>query len=290
MPQLGELGIFTMELRQATASAAADAAAELEALGYSALWLPGGPDGGGVMERLQGLLAATERVVVGPAVYNVWIGEPWQVAAQHAKLSAAYPGRVVLAVGASHANFVERRGLSYARPRQAVSDFLDGLAAADPPVPRSQLLLAALGPRMMEMARDRTAGCLPYLFTPRHTAWARGVLGKGPQLVVELAVTLHTDGGRAREAGREYLSRYLSRPNYTNNLLRQGFEERDFAAGGSDRLIDAVLAWGGLDAIAQRILEHREAGADHVCIQVFNTDPQLLPMHAWRELASLTSL
>ena len=148
-------------------------------------------------------------------------------------------------------------------------------------------MLAALGPRMLELARDRTAGAHPYLVTPDHTATARDLLGVGPLLATEVMVVLDDDPEQARAVARQHLSRYMVLPNYTNNFLRHGFTEDDLRDGGSDRLVDGLIAWGDLDAIAARVGEHHAAGADHVCIQVLEADAAALPRDAWRRLADV---
>ncbi len=175
----------------------------------------------------------------------------------------------------------------YVRPYTRMVEYLDALDAAPNPVPVPERALAALGPRMLELARDRSAGAHPYLVTPEHTREARTALGQGPLLAPEQAVVLETDPARARAIARQHLSRYLQAPNYVNNWLRLGFTQADVADGGSDRLVDALVAWGDLDAIRQRIQEHQRAGADHVCIQALAADPLALPLAQWRALAPL---
>jgi probable F420-dependent oxidoreductase len=165
--------------------------------------------------------------------------------------------------------------------------FLDDLDSASPPAPVGERVLAALGPRMLELARDRSAGAHPYLTTPDHTASARKILGREPLLAPEQMVILSSEARTAREIGRATLATYLALPNYTNNLLRHGFSQDDLAQGGSDRLVDRVMVWGTLDAVAARIREHHDAGADHVCIQVLTPMASRFPTAQWRELATL---
>jgi probable F420-dependent oxidoreductase len=165
-------------------------------------------------------------------------------------------------------------------------DFLDALDAASPPVPAAERMLAALGPRMLELARDRTAGAHPYLVTPDHTFAARAVLGDGPLLATEVMVVLDDDPERARAVARQHLSRYMVLPNYTSNFLRHGFTDDDLLDGGSDRLVDGLIGWGDVTAIVARIAEHHDAGADHVCVQVLQADAAALPRDAWRRLAT----
>jgi probable F420-dependent oxidoreductase len=168
-------------------------------------------------------------------------------------------------------------------------DYLDALDAAVPPVGREDRVIAALGPKMLELARDRSAGAHPYLTTPKHTGEARAVLGTGPLLAPEQMVVLEADPSAARAVGRQTLSRYLALPNYTNNLRRLGFTEADLAEKGSDRLVDGIIAWGDIAAIAGRVKEHLDAGADHVCLQVLTDVPGAYPIPQWRQLAAIVS-
>jgi probable F420-dependent oxidoreductase len=160
--------------------------------------------------------------------------------------------------------------------------------SAFPPATKALRVLAALGPKMLELAGERADGAHPYNVNPEHTAEARRILGPQPYLCPEQAVVLETDAEKARAIGRAFLALYLTLPNYTNNFLRHGFGEGDFKDGGSNKLIDAIIAWGDLNAIRARIAEHHSAGADHVCIQVLTADPKGLPLREWRELAVLT--
>jgi probable F420-dependent oxidoreductase len=284
---IGRVGIWDVGLRSEDPRASGEireAAAELEALGYGAIWLGGSPDVG----QAGPLLAATSRIVVATGILNIWRHDAAGVAARHAALGAAHPGRLLLGLGVSHARFVEQ----YRRPLAAMREYLDALDAAAAPVPESERALAALGPRMLELARERTSGAHPYLVTVEHTRRAREVLGEGPLLAPELKVVVDTDAGRARSVARRVIDRvgYLRMPNYANNLVRLGFTEGDLAGGGSDRLIDAVTAWGDADAIRERIADHHRAGADHVCLQVLTADGTALPRAEWRHLAEALSL
>ena len=210
---------------------------------------------------------------------------PSDVAAGHATLARDYPDRFLLGLGVSHAPAVERSEQVYEHPLAKMQGYLDALDAAEPPVPAAERMLAALGPRMLALAGDRTAGAHPYLVGPEHTAFARETLGTGPLLAPEQKVVLDTDPTRARAVARQHLARYLELPNYTNNLLRTGYGDDDLADGGSDRLVDGIVAWGDLSAIDARVREHRDAGADHVCLQVLLEDPSALPRDEWRALA-----
>lgn len=263
----------------------AEAAHELEALGYRALWIAEGP-GFPLLEAAQTLLGLTSEVVVATGILNIWRHEPSEVAAACARLGVLHPGRFVLGLGVSHAQlFGSEQPNPYRRPVATMRAYLDGLAAAVPAVDPRACVLAALGPRMLALARERTAGAHPYLVTPEHTRRARGLLGPDALLAPEQAVVLDANRGRAREVARRHVARYLGLPNYTNNLLTLGFTDGDLAAGGSDRLVDALVACGDVAAIARRVGEHRQAGADHVAVQVLGADADEVPLAALRELA-----
>ncbi|GAA3422712.1 LLM class F420-dependent oxidoreductase [Streptosporangium vulgare] len=260
-----------------------DAAAELDALGYGTLWLGGNPAVGYAVP----LLDAAPRVTVATGILSIWEYGAAEVAAQWADLERRYPGRFVLGLGVSHEGFAER----YARPYSAMREYLDALDSAADPVPAQARVLAALGPRMLELARDRAAGAHPYLVTVEHTARAREILGEDALLAPELKVVLDPDLESARDTARGYLRLYLKLPNYTNNLRRLGFGEDDFRDGGSDRLVNAVFALGDADAVAERAADFLAAGADHLAIQVVTDDPfHDLPRAAWRRLAGALPL
>jgi probable F420-dependent oxidoreductase len=267
-----------------------DAAVELEQLGYTAIWLPGGFQSrvtAEVLDRISAILDRTSSVPVATGIVSVWAAEPSAVAAARARISAAHPDRFLLGIGVSHAplvDSVESPG-TYRRPVAAVRRYLDALDAADPPVPKDERCLAALGPVMLDLAARRTRGTHPYLVTPDHTRFARDRLGPGLLVAPEQTVVLERDPATARAVGRQFLATYLGLPNYTNNLRRFGFGDDDLADGGSDGLVDAVIAWGDAEAIAARVAEHHKAGADHVCIQVATDDPRRFPLDQWRELA-----
>ncbi|MFI5678319.1 LLM class F420-dependent oxidoreductase [Streptomyces cellulosae] len=278
---VGRYGIWWAGLRSkdpALRGEAAEAAAELEQLGYGAIWLGGNTSAADAAP----LIAGTSRIVVGTSIQSIWEHEPADTAAAFADLEAAHPGRFFLGLGVSHAKSADQ----YRRPYSALVAYLDGLDAAG--LPADRRLLAALGPKSVELARDRAAGSIPYLVTPEHTAYSREILGEAPLLAPELMVVLETDPARARSLARGALAIYLALPNYTNNFLRHGFTEDDLTDGGSDRLIDAVFAWGDESAIRARIDAFREAGADHVALQVVDGEPRdSLPRAAWSRLADL---
>ena len=283
---LGRIGVWSAQLRRGDRGRALDAVAELDRLGYGTIWLPGG-SGAEFFSLADACLAATRGIVVASGILSVWTNGAPDVAAAHAALAQRYPGRILLGLGVSHPHLVEREtGRRFEHPVAVMRDYLDALAATATGVPRDELVLAALGPRMLALARDRAWGAHPYFVTPEHTRLARFVLGPGPLLAPEQAVVLETDPDRARALARRHMAMYLRAPNYTNNLLRLGFSEGDFADGGSDRLVDAVVAWGDVAAIGRRIEEHLAVGADHVCIQVIAADPDALPLAEWQTLAT----
>jgi probable F420-dependent oxidoreductase len=284
--ELSGTGVWSGALRYGDRGDINDAAAELEGLGYAAIWVPGGA-GGDIFGDCSALLEATERATVATGILNIWMHEAQDVAEGHAALTAAHPGRFLLGLGVSHSALVDREDEGrYRKPMAVTKAYLDALDAATPPVPVEERALAALGPRMLELSRDRTRGAHPYLANPDHTRIAREVLGDGPLLMPEQPVVLETDPATARELARGHFTIYLTLPNYVNNLRRLGFTDDDFADGGSDRLVDGIVAWGDEAAIAQRVQEHFDAGADHVCIQVITPRGfQTLPREQWRALA-----
>jgi probable F420-dependent oxidoreductase len=281
-------GVWSPGLRlRPDRGAAADAAAELEALGYTALWMPGaGADT--VFTAASDLLRGTRAVTVATGILSIWDADPEWVAAERAELHDAYDGRFLLGLGVSHAMLVDREEPGrYKRPLTAMRAFLDSLDAAAPAVLPEQRAIAALGPKMLALAAERSLGTHPYLTTPEHTRAAREAVGPSKLVAPELGVVLDRDAGRAREIARGFLDLYLKLPNYTNNLLRLGFSEEDISNGGSDRLVDALIAWGSDDEIAARVAEHRDAGADQVLVQVLTGQDRnaSLPLAEWRSLA-----
>jgi probable F420-dependent oxidoreductase len=255
-------------------------AAELESLGYGTLWSSGGFEPG-LAPRFGQLLAATERAVVASGIASIWTTTPDDVGPAVAALEENHDGRFLFGIGASHSVIVQ----DYSRPYSRMVEYLDGLDAGSAPVPALQRMLAALGPRMLELAKQRAAGAHPYFVPLEHTAYAREVLGSGPLLAPEVAVVLETDRDAALKRAREYASIYLPLPNYANNLRRFGFTDDDIEGGGSDRLIEAVIPWGDAATVAERVRGHLDAGADHVCVQVV-ADFFTFPLAQYRELAS----
>ena len=235
-------------------------AREIEAAGFTSVWYPGVNSAADLAE-LEPALAATERLVLGTGIASVWTWPPAELAAAARRLEGLYPGRFVLGLGVSHAPLVEATGQAYVKPYTKMVQFLDELPAV--PVP---LILAALGPKMLELSRDRAAGAHPYFSPPEHTAFARQVLGPGPLLIPEIAVALAPGDAGAAHA-RDYAKMYLRLPNYTGNLRRFGYTDADIEGGGSDRLMSDVVPHGPQESAA-RIAGHLDAGADHVLVQI----------------------
>ena len=277
------VGVWDQNLRFAEEGDVRESAAELEELGYDALWIP--DVGGDVFGALRLLLSATSVVTVGTGVLNLWMHPAAETTAGYQEVVEDTARRPVLGIGVSHAPLVDavQPGL-YARPLAAVAQYLDELDSAGPPLPPEARLLAALRPRMLEIARERCGGAFPYHMPPEHTERARSILGSGARLVVEQCVVLDTDPGSARDRAREHLAMYLALPNYVNAWRWLGFTEADVSNGGSDRLLDAVVVCGTEDTIRERVQAQRDAGADHVCIQALAGDPKTL-REAWRSLA-----
>ncbi len=283
---VGRVGVWAVS-RFMEGPAGLDAAVELDELGFGALWLGGSS---GDLRLVTDVLGRTQRLVVATGIVNVWVEPAGPTAAAYAAASSAYPDRVLLGIGAGHKHMVEAvTGQRYERPYTKVVSYLDELDAAGPPVPPDRRAVAALGPRMLALAGERSLGAHPYLVTPEHTRRAREILGPGPLLAPEQTVLLETDRDRAREVARQMVGFYFIAPNYTNNWLRLGFTPDDLAGGGSDRLIDALVAWGDVATVVARIDEHHQAGADHVCVQVI-APPGEIPLEGYRTLAAALSL
>jgi probable F420-dependent oxidoreductase len=278
--RLGPVGVWLTMSGATTIDEERAAVRRMEELGYGSLW--GGEVIGGreAFANTAVLLAATDRIVTGTGIANVWARQPATMEGGAATLGAAYPDRFVLGVGISHAPIVERSGQKYEKPLAHMTHYLDGMDAAvsgapatPRPVPR---VLAALRPRMLELARDRADGAHPYFVPALHSARAREALGPDKLLIPEQAVVLQTDAAEARRIARGHMTMYLQLPNYVNSLRHLGYGDDDLADGGSDRLVDAIVAWGDEEDIARRVREHLEGGADHVLLQPLGGFPEAL--------------
>ncbi|RZT12468.1 putative F420-dependent oxidoreductase [Mycobacterium sp. BK558] len=271
-------------MRYGNPGEAADAAAELDELGFPALWIP--DVGGPVLDAVDNLLSATSKTVIATGILNLWMHDPAEVATRYATLTETHGERFLLGIGVSHAPLIDSQEPGrYRKPLAATKAFLDGIDASPQPVPTGNRVLAALGPKMLELSATRAAGAHPYLTSPEHTRQAREVLGEGPLLLPEQSVLLTDSREQAREIGTDWLKSYLALPNYANNILRTGFTEEDISTV-SDRLFDALIAWGDEETVLRRVTEHRDAGADHVCVQVLTADPREFPREQWRRLAA----
>lgn len=250
-------------------------AAEIEALGYGAVWVGGSPPA--ELDWVEPILAATTSLHVATGIVNIWSAEAGAVAESFHRIEAAHPGRFVLGIGVGHREADQQ----YRKPLDALTDYLDRLDSHG--VPRQRRVIAALGPKVLQLSAARSAGAHPYLTTPEHTARARELIGPEAFLAPEHKVALTTDSAQARATGREALQIYLNLTNYVNNWKRLGFDDQDVAKPGSDRLVDAVVAYGTPEQIAARLTEHLDASADHVPVQVLTPPDKLVP--ALAELA-----
>jgi probable F420-dependent oxidoreductase len=274
---LGRFGVW-----RASALVTPEIAVDLEGLGYGTLWLGGSPDGD--LRHAEELIEATSTLTLATSIVNMWKDDARTVAASFARIEANHPGRFLLGVGAGHPEATQE----YANPYDTLAGYVDVLLANG--VPADSLVLAALGRRVLRLAAERTAGAIPYLVTPEHTRQARAILGAGKVLAPEQKVVLETDPQRARAIGRPRVQRpYLGLVNYTSNLRRLGWSDEDLRDGGSDALIDALVAWGTGDEVAAKLNEHLEAGADHVAVQLLaDTDDELTD--GYRTLAEALGL
>ena len=271
---IGRIGIWTGQLDSQPSTRAREAVRALEALGYGAVWFPESL-GREALTNAGVLLAGSGRIVVATGIANIYARDPMAMANGQRGLNEQSDGRFLLGIGVSHRPMVQGiRGHAYGKPVSTMRAYLTGMRDApyQAPVPREKPLtvVAALGPRMMALSSELADGAHPYNTTPEHTAKARVILGPGKLLCPEVWVLLETDPTAARRAAREALSRYMQLENYVNSWRREGFGDDDLAAGGSERFLDAMVAWGDEGAIRARIQEHWEAGADHVCIQPIN--------------------
>ncbi len=288
MTTLGRVGVWLGALGWAPATVERDVAAEVEELGYGALWYSEAHNGKESLSHGALLLGATQRIVIASGIANIWVRDPMAMVAGANALAEAHPGRFVLGLGVSHPPQVAPRGHSYGRPVATMRAYLEAMDAAEytgpkpaAPLPR---LLGALRPAMLELAAALADGAHPYLVPVEHTLRARAILGHGKVLATEQFVLLERDPAEARRLGREAIAWYLTLPNYTDNLRWLGFTEDDLAEGGSDELVDALVAWGDEEAVRGRVAEHLEAGADHVCIQPIGRGSDALGVEELRRL------
>lgn len=287
---LGRVGLWTFQLDLQPMAAAREQVAELEELGYGAIWIPEAV-GREPFASAALLLGGGRSITVATGIASIHARTAMAMQAGWKTLSEAFPGRFLLGIGVSHQPMVEGvHRQAYDKPYSTMVQYLDamdrGIYLAAPPAQPPQRVLAALGPKMLRLAAERAAGAHPYFVPVEHTALAREAMGAGPLLAPEQAVVFETDPTAAREIARRFMSTYLTLPNYTNNLRRLGWTDDDLA-GPSDALVDAIVAWGSLDRIAARVRAHLDAGADHVAVQVLPADQRALPMIEWRELASV---
>ena len=287
---LGPVGVWSWALQRLTAADAGATARTFEAQGYPVVWIPETLHNKEVFSHAAILLASTTRLVVATGIANIHARDAMAMVNGARTLAEAYPGRFVLGIGVSHAPSVATRGGTYGRPLETMRAYLDAMAAtqygAPHPVNPVPVVLAALGPRMLELAAERADGAHPYFVPVEHTAFARRYLGPDPLLAVEQTAVLTTDPVAGREVARAFAKTYLALPNYANSLRRLGWRDEDLAADGSDRLIDAVIACGDVDRIVERVRAHLEAGADHVAVQVRAASVSDPAPEAYAELAS----
>lgn len=292
---IGRIGIWTFTLDLVPSSQAVEHVDELDELGFGAVWVPEAV-GREAFTSAALLLRGGTDIVVATGIASIWARDAMAAGAAHRTLTEAYPERFLLGLGVSHQVMVEGvRKHSYTKPYSAMKAYLEGmdqtLFFATPPTTPTRRVLAALGPKMLELARDQADGAHPYFVPPEHTAVARAALGPEPMLAVEQAVVFETDPARARDIARGHTKTYTGLPNYANNLKRLDptLTDDDFAHAGSDRLVDTIVAWGTEDTVAARVQAHLDAGASHVCIQVL-TDGTEVPVEAWRRLADVFGL
>ena len=274
--RLGRFGIW-----RSASQVTPELAAGIERLGFGALWLGSSPAGD--LVQAGELLDATTTLILATSIVNMWQDQPEHVARSFARVQRRHPGRFLLGVGAGNREATQQ----YARPYQALARYVDVLQAGG--VPRDSLVLAALGPKVLGLARDRAAGAIPYLVPPEHTRQARAVLGPGPLLAPEHKVVLDTDPDRARALGRTTVHPHLGLVNYTSNLRRLGWTDDDLSGSGSDALIDALVAHGTPAEIAAQLSRHLDAGADHVCLHLI-TEEGTDPLPGYRALAPALGL
>jgi len=288
--QLGTVGAWTFAFDAQPVADVRAGASALEELGYSALWVPEGSGSRDILTHLSVLLQATERVTVASGIANVTARQPEVLQAGIVTLADGFAERPVFGIGVGHEYSTGTRGIDWDRPLARMRGYLDLMDAASSlpaPAQAPQRLLAALGDRMLGLSSERALGAHTYFVPVTHTEHARSVLGPEPVLAVELTAIHASDPTRARQLARAWARHYLELPNYAKNLVRMGFSEDEVTGDGSDRLIDATIAWGDADAVAARVREHLDAGADHVCVQYIDADEADLCLPAYAELAEI---
>lgn len=285
--RLGPVGIWSHDIERMPAPVAREFARAIESCGFHALWIPESLGSKEIFAQAGLILAATAHIVVASGIANIWARDPVAMANGARTLVDAYPDRFLLGLGVSHAPTVKIRGHEYARPVEHMREYLDSMDAAPYVGPKVEVprVLAALGPRMLQLSAERSLGAHPYFVPVEHTAQAREELGAEPLLAVEQAAIIAGDAMIGHEAARRHMKRYLDLENYTNNLRRLGWGDRDLSEGGSDKLVDAIVAWGDVNAVERRVREHRSRGADHVCLQVLRVDIKAPPIDDIRRIA-----
>jgi probable F420-dependent oxidoreductase len=284
--RLGRVGAWTFDIERLGAEDARTYSRDLEAAGLPVLWIPESLGSKEVFAHAAILLAATKKLIIATGIANIWARDPVAMANGQRALSDAYPDRFLLGVGVSHAPVIKLRGQVYERPLEHMAQYLDAMEKAPytgKPVETARVV-AALGPKMLKLSAERSLGAHPYFVPVEHTTLARAELGAGPLLAVEQAAVLSTDPVVARATARRHMKRYLELDNYTNNLRRLGWADADLANGGSDKLVDAIVAWGDATAIGKRIDDHFARGADHVAIQVIRVDLNAPVSAEWKAL------
>jgi probable F420-dependent oxidoreductase len=285
--KLGRLGIWTLDWRAVDPAAATDAAAELDDSGWGALWIAGA-GGPGIWNNADLLLTATKNISVALGVASIWGPDADAAPLQFNRLTQQHGHRLMAGFGVSSPQNATAVGKRFGSPLSAMNDYLDTLDQATPPLPANNRILGALGPKMVELAGTRAAGIHPFLVTPESNVTNRSLVGDGGLIAPHLAVVLETDPRKARQIARDGIGIYIGFPSYQANLRRLGFTDDDLIPGGSDRLIDSVVAWGTLDDVNRRISEHLTAGADHLALHVL-TGSQGLPRSQWAELSYLST-
>jgi probable F420-dependent oxidoreductase len=290
---LGRLGLWTFQLDMQPMAVARQAAADLEELGYRTVWVPEAV-GREPFANAAMLLSATDGLNIATGIASIHARTAMTMQAGWKALSEGFPARFLLGLGVSHQPMVEGvHKQAYDKPYSTMVEYLDamdrGMYVAAPPTVAPVRVLAALGPKMLQLAADRGLGAHPYFVPIEHTAYARNVMGPDALLAPEQMAVFETDPAKAREIARRAMRTYLGLPNYTNNLRRLGWGDDDLLHGGSDKLVDAIVVWGSLDTIVDRVRAHLAAGADHVCVQVLPADGGALPTNEWRELATAIS-